>query len=336
MPIQRTLKYKNMNTPKISIITPVYNAELFIEKCVTSLFEQTLDDLEYIFVDDCSTDDSMHVLGNIIAKHPRKNRCVKILKQSKNKGQAAARNLGIMQAKGEYVGFVDSDDWVSPSLYETLYKNAKRENALISCCGVERMLNEKHESYFNDNISEYRVYTTKEAIESLLDNVKITCSPCDKIFHQSIVKKNPMLEGIIFEDFEVMPRWIHQSERIVYCGLPLYYYRYNPQSTMTTITWKRFNEVEASKMRIRYFYDNYPDLLKKVEVRHWEICLNVLSCTVRAEKCSKDRSRLRLEILNNVNREIFCCLKTYSKLKYILLLAGLNVFDNITKLKYNG
>ena len=324
---------KRNNMYKVSVIVPVYKAELYIEKCVNSLMSQTLQDIEYIFVDDCTPDNSINLLKEIIKNYPEKSNSVQIIKHDCNKGQAAARNTGIRAASGEFLAFVDADDWVNPLIYEVLYTNAQKEHAFISCCGIERMLNDSHYSFFNESTGDYFVYSTKEAISSILDNKIITCSPCDKIFHKSVVKNTPMLEGIIFEDFEVMPRWIHKAERIVYIGLPLYYYRTTPQSTMTTVSAKRLNEVKASELRIQFFKLNYPDLLDKVLARHIEICLNVLSCTVKAGNCHRERANLRRKILRAVSFKQFLHIKTYAKLKYVLLLCNLSIFDKVALLK---
>ena len=318
---------------KVSVIIPVYKVEQYIEKCVTSLMTQTMQDIEFIFVNDCSPDNSIEVLNKTISRYPERLDNIKIINLELNKGQAAARNFGVQYASGEFIAFVDSDDWVNPSIYDILYNNAKKEDALISCCGIERVCNGEHVAYFNDNLDEYIVYTTKDAIANILYNKRITCSPCDKIFHKSILVDTPMLEGIIFEDFEVMPRWIHKSEYIVYSSTPLYYYRANPQSTMSVVTKKRLNEVAVSELRIKFFQTNYPDLLEAVIDKHFTICLNVLSCTARAVSCENERIELRKKVLDEISLTNFCHLSLYSKIKYLLLLISLRFFDRITLLK---
>ena len=321
-----------MNRPKVSIIVPIYKVERYIEKCVLSLFSQTLEDLEYIFVDDCSPDNSVHVLESIILKFPEKRDRIKIIKQKVNKGQASARNIGIQVASGEYIAFVDSDDWVNAKIYEILYRNAKKENAMISCCGIERVCNGKHVSYFNNSTDDYVVFSKNEAILEILENKRITCSPCDKIFHGTIVKNNPMIEGIIFEDFEVMPRWLHESDRIVYCGTPLYNYRTTPQSTMSTVTKKRLNEVVASELRLSFFEKNYPNYLYLVQLKHLEICLNVLSCTVSAPNCNKERQALRKKVISFASWRMILKASVKSQIKFLLLLMGLSIFDITVRL----
>lgn len=99
--------------PKVSVIIPVYGVEKYIERCVRSLFEQTLDDIEYIFVDDCCLDRSIEILDNVIKEYPNRRTDIKIVHHKENKGLAQARQSGIKVATGEYFVHCDSDDWVT-------------------------------------------------------------------------------------------------------------------------------------------------------------------------------------------------------------------------------
>ena len=109
---------------KVSIIVPVYGVEDYIEHCVSSLLEQTLDDMEFIFVDDHSPDSSMDIVRRLVKGHPREKQFV-FVQTPQNGGAGPARNYGLTFATGEYIGFVDSDDWVSPEAYRHLYEAAK-------------------------------------------------------------------------------------------------------------------------------------------------------------------------------------------------------------------
>ncbi len=117
--------------PKISVIIPIYNAEDFLEKCVTSVLQQTEKDIEVILVNDGSNDNSLSICNKIAADDDR----VIVINQ-KNAGVSAARNNGINAAKGEYIGFVDADDWIDSNMYEMLLSEAKKINADIAMCDV--------------------------------------------------------------------------------------------------------------------------------------------------------------------------------------------------------
>ena len=119
---------------KVSVIIPVYRVEKFIEKCAASLFSQTLDDVEFIFVDDASPDNSMAVLEKCIQQYPQRKAQIRMLTHKENKGLPAARNTGLAVASGEYVFHCDSDDFVEPDMLETLYDEAKKKDADIVWC----------------------------------------------------------------------------------------------------------------------------------------------------------------------------------------------------------
>ena len=118
-----------MNKPKISVVVPVYNAERFLHKCVDSILSQSFSDLELILVDDGSPDNS----GAICDDYARQDSRVKVIHQ-RNSGVSVARNRGIQEASGDYIGFVDSDDWIDSEMYAVLYQTAKKEHTDIVMC----------------------------------------------------------------------------------------------------------------------------------------------------------------------------------------------------------
>ena len=123
---------------KISVIIPVYNVGKYIERCARSLFEQTLDDIEYLFIDDCSQDNSIEILCQVLKEYGKRNGQVIIHRMERNSGQAAVREWGIRNAKGEYIIQCDSDDWVEIDLYEKMYKLAKKNNIDVVVCDIEK------------------------------------------------------------------------------------------------------------------------------------------------------------------------------------------------------
>lgn len=120
--------------PKVSIIIPVYGVEKYIERCIRSLFEQTLRDIEYIFIDDCTPDKSVEILKRVLEEYPQRKSQVVIHRMEKNSGQAAVRKWGMLNATGEYVIHCDSDDWVDVHMYEEMYNKAIEEDADVVVC----------------------------------------------------------------------------------------------------------------------------------------------------------------------------------------------------------
>ncbi len=121
--------------PEVSILVPVYGVEPWFGRCLRSLFGQTLDDVEYVFVDDCTPDASMAVLERVLEEYPHRKPQVRVLRHERNMGLAAARTTGLKAATGKYVVHCDSDDWVDTRMYETMYRAAEAQGADMVCCG---------------------------------------------------------------------------------------------------------------------------------------------------------------------------------------------------------
>lgn len=121
---------------KVSIIIPIYKTELFIERCVRSLMEQTMtENIEFIFINDCTPDNSMQILRQVINDYPNRTEQIRIIENKHNLGISEVRRFGIKIAKGEYIGWCDSDDWVEPSMYENLYRgtqNGRIDNVICN------------------------------------------------------------------------------------------------------------------------------------------------------------------------------------------------------------
>ena len=121
---------------KVSVIIPVYNVSRYIERCLVSVEKQTLREIEVIMIDDHGSDDSISLAQAFAARSKRQDIVYRFIETPQNSGPAKARNLGLKQATGEYVAFLDADDWIEPEMYETLYEKAKTANADLSCCNA--------------------------------------------------------------------------------------------------------------------------------------------------------------------------------------------------------
>lgn len=212
------------NIPKVSIIVPVYKAEKYIEECLVSLFEQTLDDIEYIFVNDCTPDNSFVVLNNILERYPNRKSQVKIVNQIQNQGQAIARTLGMKIMKGEYMIHCDPDDWVDVEMYETMYNSAIKNNADIVCCNWTKEFNDK-------SIKQRILYgeTPHDSLKKCLYNPSL----CNKLIRASIIKNNNIYpyNGInCGEDLNVVIRTFYYAKSLITLDDYFYHYRTNQLS----------------------------------------------------------------------------------------------------------
>ena len=151
---------------KVSVIVPIYKVERFIVRCAISLLEQTLQEVEFIFVDDATPDGSIHLLQEVIERYPERKKQVKLIRHETNKGLPAARNSGLVVANGEYVFHCDSDDFVDLEMLEQLYRAAKEQDADIVWCDWWLSF-EKNERYMKQPM-----YTTQiDALKGMLSGV---------------------------------------------------------------------------------------------------------------------------------------------------------------------
>lgn len=236
---------------KISIIVPVYNSEKYLRRCLDSLVNQTLKDIEIILVNDCSTDGSLNILNKYEIEYPNK---ITIVNLKENKGPGGARNAGIDLANGEYIGFVDSDDEVSCEMFEYLYKIAKRADYDMVDC---KFFNE----YLNTNI----LSTDKNAagILNLEKRRLIITNPgyvWSKIIRRSILKNNTIRfrEKVAYEDLEFIPIVILFCKKICTTNKVLYNYKYNSESITNYYT----NEVHVNQKldSMRAFVSKFKEL----------------------------------------------------------------------------
>lgn len=188
-----------MITPKISVIVPVYNVSMFVEKCLNSLVNQTLQGIEIIVVDDCGCDDSMAKVTKIAKKHSN----IKIIVNSKNKGVSESRNIGLRNSSGEYISFLDSDDFVDINFFEELYNNAIKEDADIACGNVYYY---KDNNKYKDWVSYYNFKTDKNCVilpEDKQYNI-YACAVWGKIYKKSLFTlHNVEFKNIFNEDVPI-------------------------------------------------------------------------------------------------------------------------------------
>lgn len=216
--------------PKISVIIPIYKVEKYIEKCARSLFEQTLKEIEYIFVDDCSPDNSVNVLEDVISQYPDRMPWVTIIRHDKNKGLTSTRNSGIANAKGEFIAHCDSDDWIEPTMYEEMYECAKRTCADAVYCDINMVFDNYNEIYKAASHSTEKVEFIRNYI------VSVWTSLCNTLIKSDIYQKNNLSspEHLCYcEDFWLSVRLFHYANRVSYIEKPFYNYNKNNGGSIT-------------------------------------------------------------------------------------------------------
>lgn len=205
--------------PKISVIVPVYNVEKYLARCLDSIINQTLTDIEIICINDGSTDRSLEILKEFVQKEPR----IKLIDQP-NAGLSCARNAGMKVAQGEYIGFVDSDDWIDADFYEKLYAAAKKHDADVACACIKtwRKFNRKNIMlrYKNEDVTSdiYRKFYLCDFPE--------TCNVWNRIYRTSKLTGNNLEfePGVYYEDVCFTTEVLIATDKLV--TVPETYYNY--------------------------------------------------------------------------------------------------------------
>ena len=211
--------------PKVSIIVPVYGVEKYIERCARSLFEQTLDDIEYLFIDDCTPDNSIEILKNVLEEYPHRKNQVIIHRMEKNSGQAAVRKWGMLNATGDYIIHCDSDDWVDVTMYEKMYNKALEEGSDVVVCDY----------MVTDGESTQNIVKACQSVKpfEFLENMLFQRAPWslwNKLFKKTAYSKIVYPDNSMGEDMAMSIQLITRCRHMAYIPEPLYSYYFNPES----------------------------------------------------------------------------------------------------------
>lgn len=264
-----------MSEPLISVIVPVYNAEKYIEKCVASIRAQTYRNLEIILVDDGSCDRSGELCEAFALED---SRIVVIHKE--NGGVGPARNAALDAMHGDYVGFVDADDWIDPEMYEVLLQRMIAENAQISCCGTAFVAGEgKITGYFDANLNvQFTVDSTNAQME-LIHSGRITNSMWNKLYAAGVFD-GLRQKNVYMEDMAIQYLLIAKAERVTYTGRPMYYYFRSENSiTRGHFTTRFFEWVTGTEDRLAFYREQFPACVPEAYNQYVSLCMDMLLIT---------------------------------------------------------
>lgn len=254
-----------MNKTKISIIMPVYNVENYLKQCLESVINQTITEIEIICVNDGSTDGSLKILEQFAQKDDR----IQIINK-KNGGIASARNKAFNYVTGEYIGFLDSDDWIEPNMYEKLYENAKKHDSDMVMCSAHLF------DELNQKLLYNLPYFTLESFDESFDDTvfnhqatgnflfKINVTPWNKLYKASFLKENNIkfYEGLDFEDNPFFYESYLKAKKVSLLRDYLYFYRINRQDSFISAGNKRFFDiVPIQNLNEKIIRENCPEYL---------------------------------------------------------------------------
>lgn len=219
-----------ISNPKISVIIPMYNSEDYIEECVRNLMEQTMDDLELIFIDDASTDSTLRILETSLASYAYTNKKVVILRNDYNLGVAYSRELGMRKAQGEWVIHCDSDDYVEKDIYSKMLKNAEKKDADMVVCSFDIFGNRLKGI---KKIQGDGKITAEELLGGIFGREKKEYhgSLCNKLIKKDYLKDISLPKGLSYcEDSLTLLQMAHKCKNIIVMPDVLYHYRYRKGS----------------------------------------------------------------------------------------------------------
>ncbi|MBS6373907.1 MAG: glycosyltransferase [Erysipelotrichaceae bacterium] len=252
--------------PKISIIVPVYNVEKYLKKCLDSLITQTLDDIEIIIVNDGTKDNSQQIIDFYVSEYP--NKIKGYIKE--NGGLSSARNYGLQRAKSDYVAFVDSDDWVEPTMYEALYQKAMEHNFDLVMCDFNEIRKDKvqcrscklHQDIYNH-----------EGVKQVMTN--FYPSAWNKLFKKDllVMTQTYFKEGVWFEDVEFIYRLLPYVNCIGIVNKCFYNYLIRKGSITATVDPRIFHYIQNWNGLVNFYkdrnlYTEYKDIIEYCYVRY--------------------------------------------------------------------
>lgn len=286
---------------KVSVIIPIYNTKNYIRKCLDSVLNQTLEDIEILAVDDGSTDGTTNIVKEYAEKYPKKIKAF----YKENGGQAAARNLALSHATGEYLGFVDSDDWIDPDMYSEMYQKALQEDADIVIC---------------DTTDHYPDRDDYHHASQFTDKFTVTPSACNKIFRREFVGDIRFPVGLWYEDFEFTTKNLMLTEKISVVHKGFYHCHCREVSTMTNNnSEKNLDMITVINNLIDFvnqnsLQDKYSDTLEYLHIDH------ILISTIN-----------RLQQQDNKNKKaIIKTMRKVVKERYPRFYKG-NVFNSMAR-----
>lgn len=283
-----------MAEPKISIIIPVYNVEKYLRECLDSCVNQTLEDIEIICVDDCSTDNSYKILEEYQQKDSR----IRIFQQEENKKQGAARNKGLEVATGEYVWFIDSDDYIDTKACQILYDAVKEFDVDMLCFSAIQFSEEDEKRKFFypkhfQGVQINKVYHPQTNWKEIhFSNLNPTVWAY--LTKRSVIQKFKFREGVVYEDLDFTPKLFYYIDSFCYIPYTPYFYRINSNSTtQIQLTQKILEDYIESTINLSDFITQ--NKLSRQHFAH-KAFVQQLSWTLDLYKTNRDLAA------NNTNR----------------------------------
>lgn len=260
-----------MDNSLISVIVPIYKVEPYLHKCVDSILGQTYSNIEIILVDDGSPDNC----GKICDEYAAKDRRVKVIHKV-NGGLSDARNSGIDIAKGNYISFVDSDDWIHPQYLEVLYNDLKMSQSDISMCSFIRVHN-RCAKMVNSVDKKYKILDSDEAIRLTLYQKQLDTSAWCKLFKKELFMGLRFTIGRLYEDLDFLYKIYEKAKTLVRTESKLYYYYCRQDSILGLFNEKRLVVLDITDEILQHMKERHPNIVNAAKDRKMSANFNMLA-----------------------------------------------------------
>lgn len=291
----------NQKTPLISLIVPFYNGEMYLKDCIKSIIEQDYQNIELILVDDGSSDNSK----NIADRFAKNDKRISVYHQN-NSGVSTARNVGIENSIGEYIGFIDADDYIDKNYVSYFVELIKKENAEIAITPSVRKFDEFNKDIKEDSNNDYvEVWNGVRATKELL-YYNVVVSPFNKLFSKKLIEKNRLrfnIELAFGEDFNFAVDCFQRANKVVVGHRIVYNYRVdNKNSAMNKFKERLVDDNIKAQESIRHNLINpNPELLEACRYANWHTCCDCLNTIIGCDV--KDKYNEKYKMLKKVCRK---------------------------------
>lgn len=314
----------------VSVVVPVYNVEKYLKRCIDSIVNQTYKFLDIILVDDGSRDDS----GAICEEYKERFNNIRVIHQE-NQGLSSARNIGLTMARGEYITFIDSDDWIASDMIQKMLHLIKENDAEIAVTGFYQAY-EGGQLVKSTSKTEVQVYSNQEALECFLFNEYLTPCVCGKLWQRDIWEGIECPVGRLFEDQYTTYKLLDKAGKVVFSPVPQYYYYKREDSIghapFNKKTYELYDGIQEEYYAITKKYPQIENNLMVARIT-WEIVfINMMlrSDLKDDELISKTRKLARARIIDVYK----CCFISEVRKVQITLFAYCFNFYKLLYIKY--
>ena len=281
-----------MEPYKVSIIIPVYNVKKYLLRCLDSVANQSYRDLEVILVDDGSTDGS----GEMCEEYASRDTRFQVIRQE-NRGQAAARNHAAKRATGEFIAFVDSDDYACGDYVEYLVRLQQKYNTDVVIARGGYAYEDRPLPNYPKEDADF-LLTAEETLIKLNYNIGMGAMPWAKLFRRNLILSNPFPEGRIYEDLATIYKLVGSCREIAYGRRRIYYWTQRAGSTMRSA----FNERQlaafvATREQMEYMERNYPTVIPSVKARHMTKIVELMPMAMKSANSREAYGVLKKEMI---------------------------------------